>query len=100
MAIDPVLVAVPSLLTILLCVKFLVSGIDSGSFKLVGFAFLVSFIWVDSFLRFKYPRKGLGWMVTHPDLLQETHSWTRNAAPFILIIGWGLVIYWMATADN
>ena len=100
MAIDPVLVAVPALLTILLCVKFLVRGVDHGSTKLVSFAFLVSFIWVDSILRFKYPRRGLGWMVTHPGLLQKTRSWTDDAGLFILITGWGLAIYWMVTSDD
>jgi hypothetical protein len=100
MEIDPVLVAVPALLTILLCVKFLVSGVNDGSFKLVSFAFLVSFIWVDSILRFKYPRRGLGWMVTHPDQLQKIHSWTDDVGLCILIAGWGLAIYWMITNDD
>jgi hypothetical protein len=95
--IDPLTVALPILLTMVLGVSFWVSGLKNVRSKLVVLALLVSFVWIDSFLRASYPRPrtGLGWMVAHPELIKNSVPWTNVALPFIVMIAFGLVIYFL-----
>lgn len=95
LTIDPLTVALPVLLTILLVVKFLVSDSENTPSKLVAFAPLLGFVWVLTFL---YENRKMGSFMRSPiqNKFIQSH-W--SIAWFVVMIVWGLYIYFVSTND-
>jgi hypothetical protein len=93
--IDPLTVALPSILTIMLCVKFFVSDSENTRSKLTAFGLLLSFVWI---LPFLYQNEGLDSFLRKP-----IHNTFIQAHAFIVwcvvMIAWGIYIYLVSTND-
>ncbi|MGD0907930.1 MAG: hypothetical protein ABSA96_10135 [Candidatus Acidiferrales bacterium] len=97
MNIDNHWVAVPLLLTVLLSVKFLFSGLKNLRFKLTVLALFVSFFWIDSYLRSNDPRDGLSYW-TRP--IQNTFLRAHPTAMLFMIWIFWLVIFWVLMPND
>ena len=95
MTIDPLTVALPILLTILLVVKFLVSDSENTPSKLTAFALLLGFVWV---LPFLYENRKMGSFMRSP--IQNKFIQSHGVIVwFVVMIVWGVYIYVVLTND-
>jgi hypothetical protein len=95
--IDPLAVALPTILTILLCVKFWVSDSENTRSKLTAFALLVGLVWILPFL-YENRRVGLVRLMREPipNTFIQMHP---VIVIFVVMIAWGIYIYFVSTND-
>lgn len=91
MTINPAMFALAVVFTIMLAIKFWVSGSNRLLRNLATFALLVSVVWIDAFYRSNHPREGWREFVTHPIAVQKPILWTTFVGVFGLIAAWGVI---------
>lgn len=100
MTIDPaqfaLTVAVPAVLTIVLCVRFWVSGSENLRSKLAAFVFLVGFVWILPLLYEKVRTDG-SFGAPSKSTFVQTHALALNIVRIIVL---GLVVYVSVVQDD
>ena len=96
---DPTLAAFAVILTIVLCVKLFVSGLERPRFKLAALAFLVAFVWINVSLNSSKMSDGQESFRHRPiqNVFLQSHA---RGVLFVVMIAWGLIFYWRFTAND
>ena len=95
MTIGPLTVALPTVLTTLLCVKFWISDSENTRSKITTFAILVAFVWI---LPLLYQGGTLHSFLRKP--IQNTFIQAHGFIVWcVVMVAWGIFIYVLSTND-
>jgi len=95
---DPLTILLPSVLTLILCVKFVASGFEDLQSKLISFVLLLSFVWIVPGLH-RHPERlhrALRAPVASINVFLQAHPWGLFLYFFVMLIGGGLYVYYIS----